>query len=276
MENLSLVIFSIFVQAAIGIIVFVAIGRLLNKDAVFKKAMFTAAGLSIIGMLTSVLHLGRPLNAIRALNQFSTSWLSREIWFTSFFVGLTVLALILLLKKQQKKGFYSILLYIAAIVGLVDVFFMASIYSHTGVPVWQGNSIYFEFYTASISMGAILFLALSGKEAEKMKRIIALTIAAAVVIQIAAAVPNLITLGLSTNGALIKSMSILGDMTFLTAIKWGFILIGAGFVLWMAKDKESKSESRILISSTILLLVGQGVGRYLFYASMVVTGVGIS
>lgn len=86
----------------------------------------------------------------------------------------------------------------------------------------------------------------------------------------------MLLLGLSTNGALERSMSILGDMTFVMAIKWGFILIGAGFVLWMAKDKVSKYESRIVISSTILLLVGQGVGRYLFYASMVVSGVGIS
>lgn len=276
MDNLSLVIFSICVQAAIGIIVFVAIGRFLNKEATFKKAMFVAAGLGIVGMIASVAHLGRPLNAIRALNQFSTSWLSREIWFTSIFLGLLVVAIILLLKKQQDKGFYNVLLYITALIGLVDVYSMASIYSNTSVPIWQGNAIYFEFYAASISMGAILFFALSSKEAKKMKKIIALSMAVAVLVQAVAVVPNLITLGLSTNGALMSSMSILGDMTFATAIKWGFILAGAGVVLWMAKEELSKKMTNILISSTILLLVGQGVGRYLFYASMVVTGVGVS
>ncbi len=92
MEHMSLTLFSICLQAAVGIMVFAAIGKLLNKDAIFKNAMMAAAGLGIIGMLASLLHLGRPLVAFMAIYQVGSSWLSREILFTALFVGLTVLA----------------------------------------------------------------------------------------------------------------------------------------------------------------------------------------
>ena len=276
MEYLALTVFSICIQAAIGIMAFVAIGRFLNKDGVFKNAMITAAGLGIIGMFASMMHLGRPFSAINALNQFSSSWLSREIWFTALFLGLTVLAVVLVYVKPQSKSAITGLASAAALVGLVDVCFMAAIYSTSSVPVWQGAATFVEFYAATISMGAILFLLLSTKEVVNMKKIIALTVAAAVILQVAVVVPNLVTLGISPSAAAQSSLAILGGMTIAAAIKWVFILVSAVLLVWIAKDELSRSVSNVVLGSAVLLLAGQVVGRYLFYAAMVVTGVGLS
>ncbi len=275
-EHFALTVFSICIQAAVGIMLFVAIGRLMNKEGVFKNAVVTATGLGIIGMLASLLHLGRPLSAMNALFQFGTSWLSREIWFTAIFVGLTVVAAVLLYAKPQAAGAVTGLSAGAALVGLIDVFAMARIYSSASVPVWQSAATTIEFLAAALSMGAMLFLVLSLKEAGKMKKIVALTVAAVVAVQVAVVIPYFISLGAGTGTALQASLMILGSLKTAVAIKWLFILAGAGLVLWLAKDELSKSVSGAVAGGAALILVGQVVGRYVFYAAMVVSGVGLT
>ncbi len=275
-EHFALTVFSICIQAAVGIMLFVAIGRLMNKEGVFKNAVVTATGLGIIGMLASLLHLGRPLSAMNALFQFGTSWLSREIWFTAIFVGLTVVAAVLLYAKPQAAGAVTGLSAGAALVGLIDVFAMARIYSSASVPVWQSAATTIEFLAAALSMGAMLFLVLSLKEAGKMKKIVALTVAAVVAVQVAVVIPYFISLGAGTGTALQASLMILGSLKTAVAVKWLFILAGAGLVLWLAKDELSKSVSGAVAGGAALILVGQVVGRYVFYAAMVVSGVGLT
>jgi len=275
-EHLALTIFSVCLQAAIGMMVFVAIGRLLNKESVFKNAMLTASGLGIIGMLASLLHLGRPLRAINSLNQFGTSWLSREIWFTAIFLGLTIFTVGLVYVKPKATSVITGLSGVAAVVGLIDVYLMASIYNSASVPIWHNVSTYVEFYATAISIGAMLFLVFSLKEAAKMRKILAVTVGIVVIIQVASTMLFLISSGLNSSAALQSSLAILGGMKLATAIKWLFILAGAGSILWMAKDELSKSFKGAIFSGAALVLIGQIVGRYLFYAAMVVTGVGLS
>lgn len=276
MEGLALTIFSTCLQSAIGIMLFVAIGRFVNKDGVFKNAMIAAAGLGILGMLASLLHLGRPLSAMNALLQFGSSWLSREIWFTAMFIGLTVLSVILVYVKPQAKSIITGLAAAAALVGLVDIYMMASIYSYSSVPVWQSPATFVEFYATAISVGAMLFLVLSMKEAAKMRKALAIVVTAAVAIQVAVVVPTLVSLGSSTSAALQSSLAIMNEMMLATILKWLCICVGAGAVLWMAKEELSQKVSYTALGGAILLLVGQVVGRYVFYAAMVVSGVGLS
>ena len=275
-EHLALTIFSVCLQAAIGMMVFVAIGRLLNKESVFKNAMLTASGLGIIGMLASLLHLGRPLRAINSLNQFGTSWLSREIWFTAIFLGLTIFTVGLVYVKPKATSVITGLSGVAAVVGLIDVYLMASIYNSASVPIWHNVSTYVEFYATAISIGAMLFLVFSLKEAAKMRKILAVTVGIVVIIQVASTMLFLISSGVNSSAALQSSLAILGGMKLATAIKWLFILAGAGSILWMAKDELSKSFKGAIFSGAALVLIGQIIGRYLFYAVMVVTGVGLS
>ena len=191
-------------------------------------------------------------------------------------MGLTVVAAVLLYAKPQAAGAVTGLSAGAALVGLIDVFAMARIYSSASVPVWQSAATTIEFLAAALSMGAMLFLVLSLKEAGKMKKIVALTVAAVVAVQVAVVIPYFISLGAGTGTALQASLMILGSLKTAVAIKWLFILAGAGLVLWQAKDEQSKSVSGVVAGGAALILVGQVVGRYVFYAAMVVSGVGLT
>lgn len=272
---MSLTLFSICLQAAIGIMVFVSIGKLINKDGIFKNAMFVAAGLGIIGLLSSVLHLGRPFKAFFALNQFASSWLSREIWFSSLFVGLTVLAVLILMQRPQNRTAIKGVSLLSAVVGLVAIAVMSSVFTSSSVPFWHGTVTFVEFYAAAISMGAILFLFLSISEAGSLKKLVAAAVAAAVIIQVLVVVPNLISLANDSNEAIIGSLAILNGMATAGILKWLCILIGAVLVVWSAKDEISPAVTNTVMVSALLLFVGQLVGRYMFYAAMVV-GSGLS
>lgn len=292
MENLSLILFSICIQTAIGIMVFVALGKSFNKEGQFKTAIVTAAGLAIVGFLASLLHLGRPLAALNSLLHFSTSWLSREIWFTGIFAGVTVLTALLVMARPSAKGAVNVLAPLAAVVGLVDVYMMASIYSFASVPAWQHSSLTIEFYAAAISMGAVMFLALSGQEAIKVKNTASLAVGAVVIVQVAAMVLYYIQLGTSGNGAAGQSLALLNSMSGIMALKWFFILLGAG-VLLVPMNRESMKgqagQTVVEVAATTegtlsvafylgaaLVVIGQILGRYLFYAVMIISNIGLS
>ena len=292
MENLSLILFSICLQGAIGIMASVALGKSFNKEGQFKPAMVTAAGLAIVGLLASLLHLGRPLAALNSLAHFGTSWLSREIWFTSVFTGLTVLCALLVLVKPSAKGAVNALAPLAAVIGLIDVYIMSSIYNYASVPAWQHGSIFVEFYAAAISLGAVIFLALSGKEAVKVKKAASLAVGIAVVVQVAAMVAYYIQLGTSENLAAGQSLALLNSMSGVMATKWLFILLGAGLLMFpmgkgsmkisagqaaaqMAAPTEGTAGTTVYLAAA-LVVIGQILGRYIFYAVMIENTVGLS
>ncbi len=268
--------FSVCLQAAIGITCFAAIAMLLNKvDNNIKPTMITVAVLGLVGMLSSMLHLGQPMGAIKAMNQFGSSWLSREIWFTSIFVVLAIAIVVLMQVRPNEKGAVKIMASIAAVVGLIDVFFMAAVYQRSSVAIWQSGVTFVEFYATTFSLGAIVFLALNMKGTAELRKLLAFAVMAAIAIQTVAVVPYLVALGTSGSAAIQGSLTILGDMYAANLIKWACIMVGAVLCLWMVRKEMTSSSMGFIYGSTALLVVGQIVGRYLFYASMVLPRIGL-
>ncbi|NMA69651.1 MAG: dimethyl sulfoxide reductase anchor subunit [Desulfitobacterium sp.] len=292
MAELALLIFTICLQASIGIMVFVSIGKFVNKEGEYKNAILGAALLAVIGLLASLLHLGQPFSAINALSRFATSWLSREIWFTALFTGLTVLSALLALFKPDAKSAIKALVPIAGGIGLVDIFAMTAVYTSTGVPAWQHGSLFIEFYAATISMGALLFLALAKEESSSLLRIIVLTVFSAVLLQVVAMVLYYVGLGTSDNLAAQQSLALLGELNLATTLKWLFLLIGSGVLLFPQKPSPkvnvsvgktslkvsttAKLSATTIYAATVLIIVGQIIGRYLFYVMMVTSQIGLS
>ena len=78
----SVIIFTVLSGTGYGILFMLGYGaaiRLLPPDRIFAFAAFGLALTFItIGLLSSMLHLGRPERAWRAMSQWRSSWLSRE------------------------------------------------------------------------------------------------------------------------------------------------------------------------------------------------------
>lgn len=299
MENWPLLVFTVLVQGAIGIIIFTTIAQRFNKEAVFKIPLVTAAGMAAVGVVASLLHLGRPLIAFHALARFGSSWLSREIWFSSVFTGLAVVIALLILFKPSAKGLVKVLIPIAALLGLIDVYAMASSYNFASVPAWKTSATFIQFYTTMISVGAALFLGLGEREAAGMRRGIAITACVAIGVQVIAMINYYLQLGTNSSEVARQSADLLKNMGIGLILQWACILAGGGLLLATLKSSKEtvslggtganaevqeaavtdtvlQTNTRILFLGLIALIIGQIIGRYLFYAVMVTSRVGLN
>ena len=280
MGEMSLLIFTICLQAAIGTMVFITIGKQLYKDKVFKKAALIAAGLSIVGVIASLLHLGQPMSFMNSLSNLGSSWLSNEALLSGAFMGIAVLYALILYFKPDSGSLDTALRWSGSVIGLVAVFSMAKVYTTTVVPVWQGMNTFVDFFATTIAVGALVFIVASVKELENVdKRIYGFIVLAAVIIQAAVAVPHAIGLGLEGMAAQASAV-ILSGLGIVIGLKWLLVLSGAALLIWPSSIKPESSASgsaaTFIYAAFAFLVVGQIIGRYVFYTALVAMNVGLS
>ncbi|AGA68522.1 DMSO reductase anchor subunit [Desulfitobacterium dichloroeliminans LMG P-21439] len=279
MGDMALLVFSFCMQAAIGMMFFMTLSHQLYKGKAFKGAAATAAGLSIVGVLASLAHLGQPLHALNSLLNLGSSWLSREVLFSGLFMGIAVLYALVQWYKSDALALSAGLRWIGSGVGLIAVFSMGKLYTTSSVPVWQGINTFVDFYATTIAVGALLFLVLSLKELQGVdKKVYGFAVLAAVILQAAVAIPYAIALGLGGSAAQ-ASAEILSGMSVMISLKWILVLGGAVVLLWPTLQKSIKTEgqSSILIYASLgALICGQFIGRYVFYAGMVASTIGLT
>lgn len=275
----ALLIFSFCMQAAIGIMLFMTLSHILYKGRNFKGAAATAAGLSVIGVLASLAHLGQPLAALNSLFNLGSSWLSREVLFNGMFMGVAVLYALVQWFKADASTLSAGLRWLGSGIGLIDIFAMGKLYTSASVPVWQGINTFVDFYATAIAAGAVLFLVVSMKELQNLDRkIFGYFVLAAVIVQAAVAIPYAINLGLGGPAAQ-ASAEILSGMSFIISIKWILVLGGAVILLLPTYQKSIKvatQSSSLIYVSLAALMCGQFIGRYVFYAGMVTSTVGLT
>lgn len=294
MNELSLIIQSVCLEAAVGIMLFLALGRLLNKEIDGKLAAIFASVLAVVGVATSITHLGMPLRAFNSLLNLGSSWMSRETLAVALFTACCVLCAAVYLWKPAMKTALRVLEIMAAVIGLVLLFIMGSIYTFSSVPAWAGANTYIEYYTTAIILGAIVFFAVTYRQQDRKKNMILGAVAlVAVAVQVVGS--ELHTVSLTVGGsAAAQSAGILSANGTLIAVKW-ILLIGgvtlftlkgmsvaakpvivtAGGPQEAAQETASTANSSIAWISACAVVIAAFIGKVLFFASMVTTGIGV-
>lgn len=124
------------------------IGRL---RLIFRRAALAAM---LAGTGISLLHLGRPLQAARALHNLAGSWLSREILFALIFVLGMVFHLAATTGGIRRAGWKASYLATAA-AGSILILIMARLYMLPSVPVWNHVATPLSFLGAMGLMGIL-------------------------------------------------------------------------------------------------------------------------
>lgn len=264
MQEWALVIFTLCISAAAGASIFYAVKKQKDAGQKFERGLLYLIGLVIIGMLGSLMHLGRPLAAPYSILNLGSSWLSREILFAGGF--LLLLAICWILERQGKLN--AGLIWVSGIVGLISVFSMTQIYMATLIPAWQSWYTIVEFYAATAILGAVVaMLTLQdgyGKQEYKW------VLLGAVLLQLAL-LPNYFAFLGTGVAAGQQSMSFLaGSYGVLSIFRWLLVLVG---VAWFAIAFPKRSHAYPV---ALLLTVGVVLGRYLFYITGVVVTIGMS
>lgn len=94
----SVIIFTTLAGAAQGLVVTLAVARLLQGElprGFLLASLAVALVLLLVSLVASSFHLGRPERAWRAVMMWRTSWLSREVIVLPAFIGIVALWLAL-------------------------------------------------------------------------------------------------------------------------------------------------------------------------------------
>ena len=163
----SLVCFTTLAQWSVGIVLWFTLPAFLADDLsqVFETGLSVRnpvlLALIYIGIATisSFLHLGNPSNAPKALNNLSSSWLSREILATGFFSASLVLILILGWKTGHAE-YSKYLILLSSFTGMALLWMMIRIYVMPTIPAWNSWYTPVSFVSTALSLGLLTFLSL--------------------------------------------------------------------------------------------------------------------
>jgi DMSO reductase anchor subunit len=159
----------------------------------FAVSLCVASVLIATGLVSSMLHLGKPGRAWRAFSQWRTSWLSREgVMSVITYVPVGILLVVIVAATSQPYSLVALdrpLLPLAAagmtVCALVTVICTAMIYaSLKTIPAWRHGLVVPGYLTFALLSGCSLLAAVAvfGKPHEQTVRIFAAGIAAMAVV----------------------------------------------------------------------------------------------
>ena len=300
----ALPVYTILMQISAGILLTLWIIRLKGSKKLSEEEMnlmlntpititfFT----TIFAMIGAHFHLSKPYLSLMSILNLRTSWLSREIIFTIlFFISVGFLWLLQMRKSNQPR-LKSLLGWIAIIFGLANIYCMAQIYLLPTQISWNSplTITYFAvttgllgvMATAAILIMDLRFTEVRGEEVPyygislirnslNWMAILALIF---VIIVIAISVYQVLYLQNAGMPAVTSLELLLGLYQPLFILRLVMILIGVAWLIYsvvqMTENRKTVQESLTPIyGSCLLVMIGEILGRFLFYATHVRLGI---
>lgn len=271
MHEWPLIIFTLLVQASVGLTLFIgcsALGRHPDFRAL-RKALIVACVCGGVGLLASVAHLGYPLNAFNSLRHYASSWLSREIIFAALFLGLLGLTTLLALMTRRVVAWLAML---AGLVGLADVYCMSNIYINSAVVTWMHVNTLFMFYGSVLILGAVLAMNLiaprgRAREGWNLPGWAAIAVIIAVAARLIVQPLYMGFLQQHVGDNVTFPLSALAAFDALASVRmtsWIIMALGAGlFAHAMRKERIARG---YVVTGSLLLVVAEVLARFTFFS----------
>jgi anaerobic dimethyl sulfoxide reductase subunit C len=292
----ALIVFTILAQMSVGAFwVLIIVHSYATRKAGVEEAdrMSDRALLAIIpvlalGMLASLMHLGNPFSAYKAVSNLDSSWLSREILFGVLFAVSGALYAFLQWRKMGSVAVRNVIAWVTALLGFGLVYSMASVYMLYSQPSWNTLATQISFFVTALLLGALAMGAAfvwnftqvqktdpgcADVQCELMRTTLRWIAVASVVLLGIELVVLPVYLGyLATgNSATLASLRMMvSDFGLLFALRVILVFVGAGvFGMFLYQSASSAGQEKMLGSMTysafVLVLAAEVMGRYLFY-----------
>jgi anaerobic dimethyl sulfoxide reductase subunit C (anchor subunit) len=294
----ALIAFTILTQMSVG--AFLALGivhifvvrnaGLIEADRMSDRILVAIIATLGLGLLASLLHLGNPLHAPKAINNIATSWLSREILSGLIFAVLGLIFVVMQWFKIGSPGLRNVIAWIAAFVGVAFVNFQARIYMLSSQPAWNTFATPMTFFVSTLMLGVLSIGAAlvancaiiqrtnpdcADKQHEILRAVIRwIAIVSIILLGIELVLTPVYLAYLSTSGAAaIQSLGLMAgkyNLTFIVRLVLGFL--GAGVLATFLYRNASNSEKENGLAfqayaAFLLVLIAEVLGRFMFYAS---------
>ena len=274
-----LVIFTVFGQCVAGALIVMGLVWLTEKDDAVKtrlvRSMFFLWLVMGIGFLAAVLHLGSPLRAFNSLNRVGASALSNEIAAGSVFFAVGGFWWLVSVIGKMPPALGKIWLVVSQILGVVFVWAMTRVYQIDTVPTWYTGYTTLGFFLTLV-LGGPLFAALLLRVANTTYKS---TFAASVSVLALLACVAVIVLqsnDLATiHSSVQQASALLPDYGALQI--WRIVLLAAGLGCWLCPlMRRQEPKTLALFAGVILVVVGELIGRGLFYGLHMTAGMAIA
>ena len=274
-----LVIFTVFGQCVAGALIVMGLVWLTEKDDAVKtrlvRSMFFLWLVMGIGFLASVLHLGSPLRAFNSLNRVGASALSNEIAAGSVFFAVGGFWWLVSVIGKMPPALGKIWLVVSQILGVVFVWAMTRVYQIDTVPTWYTGYTTLGFFLTLV-LGGPLFAALLLRVANTTYKS---TFAASVSVLALLACVAVIVLqsnDLATiHSSVQQASALLPDYGALQI--WRIVLLAAGLGCWLCPlMRRQEPKALALLAGVVLVVVGELIGRGLFYGLHMTAGMAIA
>lgn len=261
-----------------------------SEGAVGPRAYHVAAALlaGLLALSASILHIGRPGYAFRALLGLRTSWLSREILIFGAFAGVasayaaTAWASVLDVAPWPVTLQQPLMTALGAAVvslGGVGIFCSVMLYCVTGKLLWSGASTGIKFFSTAVVLGSAVTIAVrvggavGAASAPFSGSLIALLVAATSV-KLTYEAFIFTHLGSTTHGELKRSALVMvGPLSTWTVSRFAAGMAGGvllPLLLWAELTTMGVTRLAVIIAllSLAVSIVGELLERALFFRAL--------
>lgn len=277
----SLVLFTILVQTAVGMLMISEIVRL-TTGATAESLRWqapTSCLLTALALLVSLSHLGTPTHSIFTILNVGSSWLSREILSVGGFF-LLVLALTLL-RRRTPSAKATTLALTAVIVGLAAIMVMSRVYLLETVPSWNTVATVLGFYGTVLLLGSVasglvkvlqqVVTHSDEEDAGSAFGIFGVTVILGLTLKFVGIALSMLALSVANNYGVSGLGLITDDGVWALVLRIVLICAGTALFAWVGYRAMGSGRSRLVLGSTagalILTLGGEIIGRLMFYGS---------
>jgi anaerobic dimethyl sulfoxide reductase subunit C len=292
----ALIIFTVLAQMSVGS--FIVLGAIhyfvvlksgvKQADELSNRALLAIGPVLVLGMAASLLHLGNPFNAYKAVTNLSSSWLSREIFNGVLFAVTGAVFAIMQYKKIASFTTRNAIALIAAIIGVVLVYSMSMVYMIPTRPAWNMVTTPISFFATTLLLGVLAMGAAfvanywyvqrknpgcASEQCVLLRDTLRwIAVSSIVLLGFQFVVLPLSVALMVANGAAMSAEMLVGEFGVLFAARLVLVFLGAGVMgIFVYREAQTAGREQMLAyaayAAFVLVLVGEIVGRFLFYAS---------
>jgi anaerobic dimethyl sulfoxide reductase subunit C (anchor subunit) len=290
----ALLAFTIFGQTAAGLMIVLMIVRtfIAGKsgndlaDRLTNRPLFMVVPFMALALLASLLHLGSPLHIVRAVPNIGSSWLSREVVLAVSFVVFAALFTFLQWRKVGSESLRTVTGWITAVIAAVYIYAMGMVYMIPTQPSWNTLATPLTFIAGSLLLGTLAMAVglVAGHALEKEKKgedskllhnvLQGLAVTAIFLLGVEFLVLPLYLAYLATQGtAALQSLNLMvGSYSAVLFLRLLVLFVGAGVLAgYLYRNASVIEKEKTLVtlaySAFALVLVGEVLGRFIFYAT---------
>jgi anaerobic dimethyl sulfoxide reductase subunit C len=293
----ALITFTILAQMSVGSFIILQVVRFFAQrkanaqqvDELTDRALLAIGPVLVLGMAASLLHLGNPLNAYKAVTNLASSWLAREIFCGVLFTVAGAAFAFMQWKKLASPGLRSLVAWVAALIGIALVLSMSQVYLLPTRPSWNEPTTPLSFLTTTLLLGVLAMGAAFVANYAYVQRknpgcaneqcvllrdsLRWLAVSSIVLVGVEFVLLPLSLAFMSASGAGASAAMLVGSYGVVFGLRLVLVFVGAGVLgLFVYRAAQSAGSEGLLsglaYGAFVLVLVGEVLGRFLFYATV--------